>query len=133
MQIKDENFFREWAKRMYRAVDEAADDKELESFLRNVCIEGTAKRQQYGVSLCRSLANIKTPNRYLRYFLLRAKEERAIGGRVFWEMHKKGATQFTNEYLFATHLKDYVKPHIVHQSVEVLSEAGLSAFQHSQS
>ena len=83
MQIKDENFFREWAMRMYRQVDDEADDKDLESYLRNICIEGTAKRMQYGVSLCRSLANIKTPNRYLHYFLLRANEKRNVRRRVY--------------------------------------------------
>ena len=41
--------------------------------------------------------------------------------------------QFTNEYLFATHLKSYVEPYVVDLSERVLKEAGLQAFQHSQS
>jgi hypothetical protein len=123
--IKDADFYRAWAERMYRAVDSDCDNIILETHLRKVCVEGTAVRQKYGVSLCRSLANIKTPNRYLRYFLLRAKDKKGVGGEVFSELVAKGGYQYTNEYQFLAYIPHLVTEEVKQRCVDAFVAAGI--------
>lgn len=40
--IKDADFYRAWAERMYRPVDDDCDNIILETHLRKVCVEGIA-------------------------------------------------------------------------------------------
>ena len=108
-----------WADEHFLPVDEAADDAELEQRLRTVCVKGARYINRLATSTNKTMHSIKPPNRYLRYFMNRAKLD-MVGGEKFEMIARSGGVEYTNEYQFATLLKDRVDEEVVKKSIELV-------------
>jgi len=108
-----------WADEKFPLVDEAADDVELEQKLRTACIKGARFVDQLANGTQRILNRLNPPNKYVRYFTNRANLE-SIGGKKFELIASNGGVEYTDEYQYATLLRDQVDEEVVKKSVELV-------------
>lgn len=97
-----------WAEQHFPRVATSSDSVELEMHLRSCCILGSAFNPSYPISSNQTFHRLKETNRYRRYFTNRAKLDK-IGGEKFVGMAERGGVFYTNEYMFSTILRSYVK------------------------
>lgn len=97
-----------WAEVHFPQVTVASDDVQLERYLRACCVLGSAFNSSYPVGTNKTFHRLKETNRYRRYFTNRAKLDK-IGGDKFVNMSERGGVYYTNEYMFSTILRTYVK------------------------
>jgi hypothetical protein len=108
-----------WADKHFPPVDEAADDVELEQKLRTVCMKGARYIDGVANGTRWTLSRIRPPSKYVRYFTNLAKLE-SVGGEKFEMIASRGGVEYTNEYQYATLLKDKVDAEVVKKSVELV-------------
>jgi hypothetical protein len=75
--------------------------------LRDAIIEGSTYFDKYQIQANRTLHLLKSQNKYRRYFTNRSKAE-LLGFENFHYLCENGGSRYTNEYQFATVLRDFV-------------------------
>lgn len=97
-----------WAEVHFPQVSTTSDDVQLERYLRACCVLCSAFNPTYPISANKTFHRLKEANRYRRYFTNRAKLDK-VGGDKFMSMAEGGGVYYTNEYMFSTVLRAYVK------------------------
>ena len=97
-----------WAEQHFPQVSQSSDNVELEMYLRSSCVLGSAFNSSYPVSANKTFHRLKETNRYRLYFTNCAELDK-IGGEKFLGMAERGGIYYTNEYMFSTVLRTYVK------------------------
>ena len=97
-----------WAEQHFPQPSQSSDSEELERYLRACCVLGSAFNPSYPISANKTFHRLKETNRFRRYFTNRAKLDK-IGGEKFISMAECGGVYYTNEYMFSTVLRPYVK------------------------
>ena len=114
-----ENHIKEWCEAHYPQVDSSSDDSVLENKLRQLIIEGSALFDKYPLQANRTLHNLRSVNRYTRYFTNRAKLK-LLGFDNFKHLCSIGGGKYTNEYIFTTLLRKHVNEAVVTASQKLL-------------
>ena len=115
-----EEHIKEWCYAHYPSIDSASDDVELEEKLKQVLIEGSCLFDKYPTQTNRTLHNLRSVNRYTRYFTNRAKVE-SLGYDNFKFLCSIGGSRYTNEYIYTTLLRKHVSEAIIAESEKLLS------------
>ncbi|MDA7712493.1 hypothetical protein N8828_00640 [bacterium] len=115
-----EEHIKEWCNAHYPSIDSASDDVELEEKLKQVLIEGSCLFDKYPTQTNRTLHNLRSVNRYTRYFTNRAKVE-SLGYDNFKFLCSIGGSRYTNEYIYTTLLRKHVSEAIIAESEKLLS------------
>ena len=109
-----------WAENHFPNVSPLAENPIQELLIREIMIKGAGYRNRTANSANRTLKTIKNENRYTVYMLNRAKEN-MINSKVFWELKLKGGVEYTNEYCFATILRESIPFELVNQCIELIN------------
>lgn len=88
--------FSKWANEHYPEISDDTDDVDLERYLRSVCVRGASFAGKIPVSVNRTLHRLSPPNKYLRYFLNRAKLTE-LGKGAFAQIATSGGVRFRGE------------------------------------
>jgi hypothetical protein len=109
----------DWCKSHYPQVDSASDDVELENKLRRAIIKGSTLFDKYPTSTNRTLHNLRSVDRYTRYFTNRAKTD-LLGFDNFKYLCSCDGSEYTNEYIYTTLLRNHVSEEVVKASQKLL-------------
>ena len=97
-----------WAEQHFPQPSQSSDSVELEMYLRACCVLGSAFNTSYPIAANKTFHRLIEKNRYRRYFTNRAKLDK-VGGEKFTNMAARDGVCYTNEYMFSTVLRPYVK------------------------
>ena len=109
-----------WADDHFPDVSPLAENPIQELLIRKIMIKGAGYRSRTANSANRTLKTIKNENRYTVYMLNRAKKN-MINSKVFWELKLKGGVEYTNEYCFATILRESIPFELVSQCIDLIN------------
>jgi len=109
-----------WAEDHFPDVSPLAENPIQELLIREIMIKGAGYRNRTANSANRTLKTIKNENRYTVYMLNRAKVN-LVNSKVFWELKLRGGVQFTNEYCFATILRESIPFSLVNLCVGLIN------------
>ena len=110
-----------WAEKHYPPCSTQSDRYELELYLRASCVLGSGFNEHYPTSVNKILHRMNDGNKYLRYFINRARLDK-IGGDKFVGMAERGGVRYTNEFMYTTILRDSVKSEVVEACFKLVRE-----------
>ncbi|SDU21717.1 hypothetical protein SAMN05216296_2459 [Pseudomonas pohangensis] len=113
-----------WAEEHFLPIDNSADNVALEIRLRSTCVKGSRYVDRLASSTNFHLHRIKNPNRYFTYFVNAATIPK-LGTQKFRMIAENNGVRYTNEYLFATLLRQHVSSDVVEFSEILIKKYGI--------